>query len=86
MTACYLQDSLPALLDSALLHEHDSVWQSLLANANVGGENVHRGSCLGAILGYHSTLPLEPHLMAGLHNHDELAQEIDAFVASVVKK
>jgi hypothetical protein len=26
-------------------------WRALLSNANAGGENVHRGSCLGALLG-----------------------------------
>jgi ADP-ribosyl-[dinitrogen reductase] hydrolase len=28
-----------------------SVWDAILVNANIGGENVHRGSCLGSIWG-----------------------------------
>ncbi len=63
----------------------ETVWQGLLSNANVGGENVHRGSVMGAILGARvgaSNLP--PHLSQGLYQHEALANEIDSFVAVVV--
>ena len=43
------------------------VWTALLANANVGGENVHRGCVLGALLGAHSGVErLPPQLVDGL--------------------
>jgi len=43
---------MPALLDVvAKYNPKRNTWTALLANANLGGENVHRGSCLGAILG-----------------------------------
>jgi hypothetical protein len=52
LTACYLDSSMPALLDSiARNNPHRKTWNALLSNANTGGENVHRGSCLGAVLG-----------------------------------
>jgi hypothetical protein len=94
LSACYLQQALPGMID--LLSKYTStstdarltgetVWQGLLSNANVGGENVHRGSVMGAILGARagaSNLP--PHLSQGLYQHEALANEIDSFVAVVV--
>lgn len=59
----------------------------MLANANVGGENVHRGAVLGAILGARAgdeSLPRE--LKDGLYDKDEIGREIDAFVESVLQK
>jgi ADP-ribosyl-[dinitrogen reductase] hydrolase len=65
----------------------ERAWQGLLSNANVGGENVHRGSVLGAILGaragYHQ-LPSE--LVRGLYPQSELQQEIDDFVHAILSK
>ncbi len=48
--ACYIQDSLPALLFLAARYASTPA-AALLANTNVGGENCHRGSALGALLG-----------------------------------
>jgi ADP-ribosyl-[dinitrogen reductase] hydrolase len=65
----------------------DFCWKALLANANVGGENVHRGAVLGAILGARAgneQLPLE--MIDGLHDSDALRKEIDAFIESVLPK
>lgn len=103
MTACYLDSAMPALLDSVakyipdtyVVNDNDkktktvSVWKALLSNANAGGENVHRGSCLGAVLGARAGmegLAGTPELVAGLHDREALAQEIDEFVAAVMKE
>jgi hypothetical protein len=51
----------------------------MLASANAGGENVHRGSVLGALLGAHAGLSGIPApLVDGLVAHDELKEEVDA--------
>jgi len=89
MTACYLDSAVPALLDNVVTHEHlrTSVWDALLVNANTGGENVHRGSCLGAVLGATSDEPeLNPRLIEGLYDRAQLEREIDDFVDAVLLK
>jgi ADP-ribosyl-[dinitrogen reductase] hydrolase len=101
MTACYLSQSIPALLDMVAkylprVHETTTttqgggggVWDALLSNANLGGENVHRGSILGAVLGARATYPngLPSKLVNGLHDRDELEREINAFVEAVMKE
>jgi ADP-ribosylglycohydrolase len=86
MTACYLSSALPALLDSVVTNDarRTGVWQALLQNANTGGENVHRGSCLGAVLGAASRESnLDPQLVQNLHDRERLQQEIDQFVSAV---
>jgi ADP-ribosyl-[dinitrogen reductase] hydrolase len=104
MTACYLDSAMPALLDSVCKYtyipdgRHDDnnnnnnkavpVWTALLNNANAGGENVHRGSCLGAVLGARAGmegLAETPQLVSGLHDQEALAKEIDDFVAAVLQ-
>jgi ADP-ribosyl-[dinitrogen reductase] hydrolase len=86
MTACYLSSAFPALLDSVVTHDAKGtgVWQALLQNANTGGENVHRGSCLGAVLGAASrdSNP-DPHMVQNLHDRERLQQEIEQFVSVV---
>jgi ADP-ribosyl-[dinitrogen reductase] hydrolase len=104
MTACYLEQSLPPLLDmvskyvpspvvqslSSLSSSSPSgawVWQALIDNANIGGENVHRGSVFGAILGARAGWTnLPPRLIQGLYNHEELGQEINDFYNAVVQR
>lgn len=87
VTACYLSQSLPSTLDMVAKYTpRGDAWTGLLANANVGGENVHRGSILGAILGARASnerLPQE--LKGGLFNRQELEKEIDEFVKAVMK-
>lgn len=59
-------------------------WAGLLANANVGGENVHRGAVLGVLLGAESgAAALDPRLEKGLKNRADIAREIEALVAAV---
>lgn len=56
----------------------------LLANVNSGGENVHRGMLLGALLGAaHGGSRIPAALKEGLVDHEGLARDIDAFVAAV---
>lgn len=48
--ACYLADSVPATIYLAAKY-HDSPCEGLIANTMLGGDNVHRGAVLGALLG-----------------------------------
>lgn len=48
--ACYIDDAWPSLLYLAWKYIDDPQ-QALLANANLGGDNCHRGAVLGIILG-----------------------------------
>ena len=106
VTACYLGSAFPALLDSVMTHTVGTdgsteigpfakIWNALLVNANTGGENVHKGSCLGAVVGaYHASKAQKSnrqeqdqkvlqHMMQGLHEHAALNQEIEEFVQVV---
>jgi len=86
MTACYISQSFPPTINMIAKY-HDRCWDGLLANANIGGENVHRGSILGAVLGARAGLPNLPQMLSeGLHDKILLEQEIDAFVKAVMKK
>ena len=49
-SACYISGSWPSVLYFAYKYV-DATKAGLLANTNVGGDNVHRGSVLGLILG-----------------------------------
>lgn len=66
----------------------NDVWTGLLANANAGGENVHRGSILGAVLGAAaSTTDAMPNtLINGLYHKQELEQEINDFVDCILRE
>lgn len=48
-TACYISDSWPSLLYLAYKYRTD-IKAALLANTNLGGDNVHRGAVLGGIV------------------------------------
>lgn len=48
--ACYISDAWPAVLYFAYRYA-DNPKKALMANTNVGGDNVHRGFVLGALLG-----------------------------------
>jgi ADP-ribosylglycohydrolase len=49
-TACYVEDSVPAVVCLALKY-HDDPENALIANTNLGGDNAARGAVLGALLG-----------------------------------
>ena len=88
MTACYLSQALPPLFDmlAKYMQGGTKVWEALVSNANVGGENVHRGSILGSVLGArasYSALPLR--LIDGLHDKKDLQKEIDDFIGAVLQ-
>ena len=76
-TACYPEHGLPLLLYLAEVNNLD-LKDSLLANANAGGDNVHRGMVLGLIVGAaHDEIPDD--LQQGLSDYEALQSEIDAF-------
>lgn len=80
-TACYPEHGLP--LSMYLARAHDaSVRESLLANANAGGDNVHRGMILGMLVGA-ATDSVPDDLKRGLTDADAIANEIDAALAAV---
>eukprot|EP00128_Syssomonas_multiformis_P004877 Colp12_sorted_trinity150504_noHs@20957 len=49
-SACYISSSFPSLLYLAGKYKLD-IESALIANTNAGGENCHRGSALGALMG-----------------------------------
>jgi ADP-ribosyl-[dinitrogen reductase] hydrolase len=51
MVACYIDSSFPAMLFFAHKYGEQGIETLLLASANAGGENVGRGSLLGALAG-----------------------------------
>jgi len=48
--ACYVEDSVPAVIYLALKYHHDPE-KALIVNTNLGGDNAGRGAVLGALLG-----------------------------------
>ncbi len=76
-TACYPEHGLPLLLYLAKAHNMD-VESALLANANAGGDNVHRGMVLGILVGA-ANEDLPKYLKQGLIAFDDLETEIEAF-------
>ncbi len=56
--ACYIAEAMPASIYLAWKYHQDFVG-GLVANANVGGDNCHRGVVVGAILGMACGVPAE---------------------------
>ncbi|MCF7929147.1 MAG: ADP-ribosylglycohydrolase family protein [Spirochaetales bacterium] len=75
-TACYPEHGVPLLLYLAARHDFEPE-PALLANANAGGDNVHRAMVLGLLIG--AARPVPEHLRTGLRDHQALAREIEAF-------
>ena len=72
---------------SYLNSETEGIWRALLANANIGGENVHRGAVLGAVIGARvgdENLPEQ--LKSGMYDRQSLEEEINSFVNAVMQK
>ena len=66
-SACYISDSWPSVL--YLVYKYrDDPRAGLLANANAGGDNVHRGALLGVLFG----------LLRGAEEQDWFAQLADS--------
>ena len=74
-TACYITDSWPSLLYLAGKYQH-SAEAAMLANTNLGGENAHRGSVLGAIVSLIQGQTSE-RLLSQLLHRDEITTEIE---------
>jgi len=81
-TACYPEHGLPLLLYLAFKHGFD-VENCLLANANAGGDNVHRGMILGLIVGAVSG-QIPEHLIQGLIARRDLESEIKGFTEIIL--
>lgn len=75
--ACYPEHGLPLLFYHAVKHDFD-LEASLLADANAGGDNVHRGMILGLLVGA-AGAGIPDHLMDGLIARAELEREIEDF-------
>lgn len=73
--ACYISESWPGVLYLALRYQ-DDLKTALIANTNLGGDNVHRGAVLGAILGLAQGRTVES-LFYGLTEYQEISAEID---------
>jgi ADP-ribosylglycohydrolase len=79
-SACYITDSWPSVLYLAYKYA-DIPQQALLANTNLGGDNVHRGIVLGVLLGV-----INGEILSGwfdqLTQHHEISREISALLAT----
>lgn len=73
--ACYIDDSWPSLLYLAWKYIDDPQ-QALIANANLGGDNCHRGAVLGVILGLATSDGLGD-WFAQLRDAEDIAAELD---------
>ncbi len=80
--ACYISESWPGVLYLALRYQED-LKAALIANTNLGGDNVHRGAVLGAILGLAQGRTVES-LFYGLTEYQEIKAEIDQLLDGLV--
>eukprot|EP00747_Dinoflagellata_sp_TGD_P188890 gnl/TRDRNA2_/TRDRNA2_48520_c0_seq1.p1 gnl/TRDRNA2_/TRDRNA2_48520_c0~~gnl/TRDRNA2_/TRDRNA2_48520_c0_seq1.p1 ORF type:complete len:403 (+),score=54.52 gnl/TRDRNA2_/TRDRNA2_48520_c0_seq1:108-1316(+) len=79
VVASFMYDSFKAVL--LFIAKYPDFEELMLANANAGGENVHRGMIIGALAGAKAganRIPRE--LREGLRDADRIAVEIDEFV------
>ena len=77
-TGCYTEHSIPVL--SYLLYKNKFDFRaSILANANAGGDNVHRGILLGMLVGAaNDSIPQD--MKEGLSDYEAIDSEINDFV------
>lgn len=78
--ACYITDSWPSVCYLAAKYASD-VERALLTNTNLGGENAHRGSVLGTLVGLTSAT-YSPDWYEGLSIHSELNMELESYLDS----
>lgn len=79
-SACYITGSWPSVLYFAFKYCGD-VEQALIANTNVGGDNVHRGAVLGTILGLVSNKNVQDWYQ-NLTDNEELNKEIASLLGN----
>ncbi|MEX0738919.1 MAG: ADP-ribosylglycohydrolase family protein [Pseudohongiella sp.] len=79
--ACHIDGAWPGILYLAARYMNDSM-QALIANTNLGGDNVHRGAVLGVIAALCDASPQVDMLFQRLADHRPLSQEIDHIAAS----
>ena len=79
--ACYISDSWPSVLYLAYKYL-SAPKQALLANSNLGGDNVHRGAVLGTILGLANGQTLDE-FFAQRVDREAIATEIKGLLTSV---
>ena len=76
-SACYIDDAFPASLYLAWKYAGDFE-AGIIANANVGGDNCHRGAVVGALLGAGVAMDGIPsRFRHGLHNAPGLLRQIN---------
>ncbi|ERS81027.1 hypothetical protein Q672_06860 [Marinobacter sp. EVN1] len=76
-TACYVEQALP-LMAALGQQQNAGLIATLRANAEAGGDSVHRGMVLGLLLAA-AMDDVPEHWKTGLKNHDDLAEEIRQF-------
>lgn len=81
--ACYISDSWPSVCYLAAKY-HADPGRALVVNANLGGENAHRGAVLGTLVGLASGRVPEP-LRGELHRGAEIARDVDAWIERFVR-
>ena len=79
-SACYIEHSWPATLYLAYRY-YDDPEKALIANTNLGGDNVHRGCLLGVILGLITATSID-HLFAKLKDQQQISAEIVHLIAA----
>ena len=86
-SACYISDSLPSILFLGAKYSRHGILKGLLANANVGGDNCHRGAALGALLGAaFGFKSIDPVWIKGLFDEPKLTVEIQNFITTIESK
>lgn len=84
---CDIKLAFPALLHFALRYAEAGPKTCLLASANAGGENVGRGSALGALIGAQHGFAAFPEELRKLYHREDIEKEIISVVgeSSVLK-
>ena len=74
-TACYITDSWPSVCYLAAKY-HTTPAEALLVNTNLGGENAHRGSVLGSLVGLASAA-YDESLLNQLRHQESICNEVN---------
>ena len=81
--ACYIEHSVLSVLFLLAKYRHDAE-RALIANAEVGGDNCHRGAILGALLGAAGGQGVFPdRWVEQLYEKEAILSEIEQFVGSL---